>query len=205
MGGKRVLSVIRKGDTAVHFVESTEPFSPGKEVNQVIDWERRKDHMQQHSGQHLITALFEQEYQFDTKAWWLGSETSYIELGAKDITQEQLDSIEKICNDHIAAGKNVSVTVFKNVDCVSDEVTRATRGLPKDHTGPIRVVTISGIDANMCCGTHVTNLSQLQMIKILNVEKTKNKLLVHFLVGERVLKKLNQCYRRELEVNTILK
>ncbi|XP_055683711.1 alanyl-tRNA editing protein Aarsd1-A [Lutzomyia longipalpis] len=204
LGGKRVHNVVRKGDIAVHFVESAEPLCPGEEVRQEIDWERRKDHMQQHSGQHLVTALFEREYNLETKAWWLGSETCYIELGAKDVTQEQLDRIERMCNDLIAEGKKVSVSVFDSVDGLSDEVTRATRGLPKDHVGPIRVVTIEDVEGNMCCGTHVTNLSQLQVIKMLNVEKTKNKLLVHFLVGDRVIKKLETCYRRELEMNLIL-
>jgi misacylated tRNA(Ala) deacylase len=82
---------------------------------------------------------------------------------------------------------------------------RATRGLPDDMVGPIRVVTIDGIDSNMCCGTHVSNLSQLQAIKFLNVEKTKNKLILHFLVGNRVLKKLTESYNRELQLNLLLK
>lgn len=197
--------MVRKGDTAVHFVESTEPLAPGADVHQEVDWERRKDHMQQHSGQHLVTALFEREYNLETKAWWLGSDTTYIELGAKDVTQEQLDNVEKLANDLIASAKNVSVSVFESVDKLSDEVTRATRGLPKDHVGSIRVVTIEDVEGNMCCGTHVSNLSQLQVIKMLNVEKTKNKLLVHFLVGDRVIKKLDTSYKRELEMNTILK
>ncbi|GAB0088243.1 alanyl-tRNA editing protein Aarsd1 [Sergentomyia squamirostris] len=201
---KRVLNVIRKGDTAIHFVESTEPLAPGQEVQQKIDWDRRKDHMQQHSGQHLITAIFEQDFNLETKAWWLGSETSYIELGAKDVTQEQLDHVEKKCNHLIASGKKVSVSVFPTVADLSEEVTRATRGLPKDHVGAIRVVTIEDVEGNMCCGTHVTNLCQLQVIKMLNVEKTKNKLLVHFLVGDRVIKKLSESFKRELEINLIL-
>ncbi|XP_059618036.1 alanyl-tRNA editing protein Aarsd1-A [Phlebotomus argentipes] len=204
LAGKRVLNVVRKGDTAIHFVESAEPLNPGQEVRQEIDWERRKDHMQQHSGQHLVTALFEREYNMETKAWWLGSDTTYIELGAKDVSQEQLDCVERMANNLIASAKNVSVSVFKSVDNLSDEVTRATRGLPKDHVGPIRVVTIEDVEGNMCCGTHVTNLSQLQVIKMLNVEKTKNKLLVHFLVGDRVVKKLATSFKRELEMNIVL-
>lgn len=84
-------------------------------------------------------------------------------------------------------------------------MTRATRGLPKDHVGAIRVVTIEGVESNMCCGTHVKNLAQLQVIKLLQVEKSKNKLLVYFLVGNRVLKKLKDSYKQELDLNLILK
>jgi misacylated tRNA(Ala) deacylase len=70
---------------------------------------------------------------------------------------------------------------------------------------PIRVVLVDGVHNMLCCGTNVKNLSQLQLIKLLNVEKTKTKLLVHFLVGNRVLNKLKISYNRELQLNLILK
>jgi len=71
--------VIRRGDQAVHVTE--QPLQAGEEVRQQISWERRFDHMQQHSGQHLITAVIDKEFQFGTVSWWLGEEVSYIELG----------------------------------------------------------------------------------------------------------------------------
>uniref|UniRef100_A0A1B0GL07 Threonyl/alanyl tRNA synthetase SAD domain-containing protein n=1 Tax=Lutzomyia longipalpis TaxID=7200 RepID=A0A1B0GL07_LUTLO len=132
LGGKRVHNVVRKGDIAVHFVESAEPLCPGEEVRQLIDWERRKDHMQQHSGQHLVTALFEREYNLETKAWWLGSETCYIELGAKDVAQEQLDRIERMCNDLIAEGKKVSVSVSTVLMACLTKYQRQVKALLKD-------------------------------------------------------------------------
>lgn len=79
------------------------------------------------------------------------------------------------------------------------------KGLPKDHVGAVRVINIDGIDSNLCCGTHVTNLSQLQMIKLLHTEKSKDRYLVYFLVGHRVLNKLKDSYAREQELNTLLK
>lgn len=163
--------------------------------------------MQQHSGQHLITAIFERDFGYDTKCWWLGTETSFIELDAKNLTQDDLNSVEKTVNQLIADAAGVSVKVYEKDDPAlsSGDVTRATRGLPEDHVGSIRVVTIEGVESNMCCGTHVNNLSQLQCIKILNIEKSKGKLLLHFLVGNRVLKKLQACFNRELEFTTVLK
>lgn len=81
------------------------------------------------------------------------------------------------------------------------------RGLPKDHVGDVRVITIDGIESNMCCGTHVTSLSQLQVIKLLNVEKSKrkNKVLLYFIVGDRVLRRLASCVQREERLTTLLK
>lgn len=77
--------------------------------------------------------------------------------------------------------------------------------MPKDHVGDIRVITIDGIDSNMCCGTHVRNLAQLQCIKLLNIEKVKNRQFLNFLVGDRVLKRLQECFERECEFNSLLK
>lgn len=77
--------------------------------------------------------------------------------------------------------------------------------MPKDHVGDIRVISIEGIDSNMCCGTHVRNLAQLQCIKILNAEKNKNRQYINFLVGGRVMKRLEECFLRECELTAIFK
>lgn len=82
---------------------------------------------------------------------------------------------------------------------------RAPRGLPRDHVGLVRVVRIEGIESNMCCGTHVNNLSQLQCIKLLYAEKVKSAINVHFVVGERVLRKLGEIFLREQKMNLALK
>lgn len=81
------------------------------------------------------------------------------------------------------------------------------KGLPEDHQGDIRVINIEDLERNMCCGTHVTNLSQLQAVKLLNSEKSKrqNKTLLYFLVGNRVLKRLSGCIEREQKLVTLLK
>ncbi|CAD7090231.1 unnamed protein product [Hermetia illucens] len=205
LDGKPVKSVIRVGSEAVHFVEMTEPFQIGQKVKQIVDWPRRMDHMQQHSGQHLITALFSREFGFETQSWWLGNETSYIDLAVKDVTKENMDRIERIANELIFEGRAVTVEVTTVEKGLQFQDIRAPRGLPADHVGPVRVVNIEGVESNMCCGTHVRNLSQLQAIKLLHAEKTKGKVLVHFLVGNRVIKKLGECYGREMQMNNILR
>lgn len=119
INGKNVRSVIRQGSQAVHFVESAEPFCVGEPVKQCLDWDRRLDHMQQHSGQHLITALFDKEFKYDTTSWWLGSDTSYIELGTSHlISRESLDLIEYKVNELIREGKAVSVLLVDPLEAV---------------------------------------------------------------------------------------
>lgn len=205
-----VTRVLRKGSQAVHRVEVTGElgFAPGDSVQQKLDWDRRHNHMQQHSGQHLLSALFEQDYLYATKSWWLGTDTSYIELDSKiPITAAEIQDIEDRCNAYIAQALPVTVSVFESLSVItSEDVKRATRGLPADHVGQIRVINIEGVDSNLCCGTHVTNLAQLQSIKLLNLERpNKNKLILHFLVGNRIGKRLQTMFEREQKMNVLLK
>uniref|UniRef100_A0AAY4A6G7 Threonyl/alanyl tRNA synthetase SAD domain-containing protein n=1 Tax=Denticeps clupeoides TaxID=299321 RepID=A0AAY4A6G7_9TELE len=147
MGGVQVLRVTRQGPDAVHFVSSG--LEEGQEVLLKVDWERRFDHMQQHSAQHLITALAD------------------------------------------------ALFGYKTTSC---------RGLPVDHAGPIRIIDIEGVDANMCCGTHVSNLSHLQAIKVLGMEKgKKNKTNLVFIAGNRVLKYAERSYNTEKSLISLLK
>ncbi|XP_061400853.1 alanyl-tRNA editing protein Aarsd1-A-like [Musca vetustissima] len=206
INGFPVRSVIRKGKEAVHFVETFKALEVGTEVLQIVNWERRLDHMQQHSGQHLITELFDKEFNYDTTSWWLGSETSYIELNTKHvITRESLDVIENMANDIIREGRPVSVALIDEKALHQMQGLRAPRGLPKDVEGPVRVIRIEGQRDNMCCGTHVNNLSQLQCVKLLYEEKNKNSVYVHFVVGQRVPKTLGKCFAREQQVTLALK
>ncbi|XP_064555705.1 alanyl-tRNA editing protein Aarsd1-B [Drosophila montana] len=206
INGQPVRSVLRKGSTAIHFVESPNCFEEGSEVQQQLDWTRRLDHMQQHSGQHLITALFDREFKYDTTSWSLGASVSYIQLSTPHlISRESLDLIERQANDLIREGRAVSVLLVDPEVAQEFQDARAPRGLPKDHEGLARVVRIEGIESNMCCGTHVTNLSQLQCIKLLYAEKVKSNVLVYFVVGERVLRKLGEIFKREQQLTAALK
>ncbi|XP_017000135.2 alanyl-tRNA editing protein Aarsd1-A [Drosophila takahashii] len=206
LAGFPVRNVQRKGTTAVHFVESPTSFEQDAEVLLTLDYQRRLDHMQQHSGQHLITALFDREFKYDTTSWSLGSSASYIQLSTPHlISRESLDLIERQANDLIREGRAVTVLLVDPEVAQEFQDARAPRGLPKDHEGLARVVRIEGIESNMCCGTHVTNLSQLQCIKLLYAEKVKTNVLVHFVVGERVLAKLGEVFQREQQLTQALK
>nr|CAI5828539.1 unnamed protein product [Callosobruchus analis] len=188
-----VKQVVRRADKAIHYVEK--PLNVGDVVKQTINWERRFDHMQQHSGQHLITAIVDREFKIPTTSWWLGEEVSQIEIESPTFSQEQIQNVEDICNELIRSGKNVTVNA------------RSARGLPSDHVGDIRVINIEDVDNNMCCGTHVANLSQLQVIKLLYTEKSKRKgkTLLYFLVGDRVLKRLTTSLKNEQQLTALLK
>lgn len=203
----RVLSVRRAGDTAVHFLETSQDWGPGTAVTQVVDWDRRWDNMQQHSGQHLLSAILENEHNTNTLSWWLAEScaskvgVSYIELD-NPVTEATLAAVQERCNEVIRDARPVNVMTYNVGDPELDKA--HTRGLPADHTGPVRVVTITGVDTNLCCGTHVSSTSQLQMAHLIGSETKKNKHYVYFLFGGRVSAYLRCCTDREASLTKIL-
>jgi len=202
----QVLDVTRRGDLAVHFL--TEEVQPGDKLVQKIDWARRFDNMQQHSGQHIVSAILEKDYDINTLSWWMAESTpskvgvSYIEVD-KPISAEVMTSVEDKCNLNIRNSVPVSVSLFQRGDPQLEEA--HTRGLPDDFTGPIRLVKIGDLDNNLCCGTHVSNLAHLQAIKLLYTENKKGKTLLYFLVGSRVLKYLANTLHRERSLTETLR
>ncbi|NXU52578.1 AASDB protein, partial [Turnix velox] len=202
IGELPVLRVTRRGPEALHFVPA--PLEPGSDVLLSLDWDRRFDHMQQHSGQHLITAVADQMFGFKTTSWELGRQRSIIELDTPSMSAEQVEALERNVNEKIR--ERLAVTV-REVAADDPEIeTVRSRGLPDDHAGPVRVVDIQGVDSNMCCGTHVSNLSDLQVIKLLGTEKgKKNKTNLVFLAGNRVLKSIDQSHSTEKALTSLLK
>ncbi|CAM9326198.1 alanyl-tRNA editing protein Aarsd1 [Lampetra fluviatilis] len=202
INGLSVLRVTRKGGDAVHFVES--PLEVGVSVDLRVDWARRFDHMQQHSGQHLVTALADSMYGFKTTSWDLGKQRSSIELDTPSVSAEQLRDLELAVNTKIREHVPVEVHVYEADD--PELAQFRSRGLPDDHVGPVRIIDIKAVDANMCCGTHVSNLSQLQAIKIFGAEKgKKNKTNILFLAGSRVLQYCERSYANERALNALVK
>ncbi|XP_078012185.1 putative protein PTGES3L isoform X3 [Phascolarctos cinereus] len=196
-----VLRVTRRGSEAEHFLLT--PLAPGSRVQVQLDWDRRFDHMQQHSGQHLISAVADHLFGLKTTSWELGRFRSTIELDNPKVLPEQVVAIEQSVNEKIRNRLPVTVTELSPDD---PEVKVKALGLPDDHVGPIRVITIEGVDSNMCCGTHVRNLSDLQVIKILGTEKgKKNKTNLVFLAGNRVLKWMERSHEAEKALTALLK
>uniref|UniRef100_A0A3B1JW63 Alanyl-tRNA synthetase domain containing 1 n=1 Tax=Astyanax mexicanus TaxID=7994 RepID=A0A3B1JW63_ASTMX len=197
-----VLRVTRQGPEAVHFISS--PVEEGQEVQLKLDWERRFDHMQQHSGQHLITALADTMFGYKTTSWDLGRQRSSIELDTAAVKAGEMEALEAAVNEKIREHVPVNVQLLSLDDPAVEKV--RSRGLPDDHAGPIRIIDIEGVDANMCCGTHVSNLSHLQVIKILGTEKgKKNKTNLMFIAGNRVLKYAEKSYSTERSLTALLK
>jgi len=196
-----VTDVQRKDGTAIH--TTNKPVTAESNVKVALDWTRRWDHMQQHTGQHLLSAIAEQQYNMKTVSWNLGLEVCHVELNTTELTDEIREHLQADINKLIRDSLPVVTSVFSSKEDPGLSSAH-TRGLPADHSGPVRVVEIQGVDQNMCCGTHLTNLSQIQMIKLLHTESKRGNTLLYFVCGERVLNTLHSALAIHTSLNSLL-
>ncbi|KAF9204673.1 hypothetical protein BGZ49_005022 [Haplosporangium sp. Z 27] len=223
-----VKNVLRVGTSHVH--HTTAPIDEGTQARLEVDWKRRFDHMQQHSGQHLVSAIFEQpEFGCNTLAWGMNATRCHVELD-KSPTPEQIQEVEDRLNLYIRRNYPIHITFT--------EERPAT--LPKDYVGPNGVFRVAEImedldviaaekdplaakekenqndgvpkkrnlvrlDYNPCCGTHVTSLKDLQCIKILHQEKIRGEnYRLFFVVGQRALNLLQESYQVTRDLASVL-
>lgn len=199
VGGQAVLGLSKRPDGAVvHRLAA--PVSG--EVQVQVDWARRFDHMVQHTGQHLLTAICQDRLGLATTAFHLGPERCDIELDAPALSEAQMSLIEEACNAVIREARPVTPRVVTRQDL--DGLGVRTRGLPEGLEGPIRLIEILGLDLNTCGGTHVSSTAQLQALKLLHAERIRGGVRLHFLVGGRVLAALEASGRREAALTRIL-
>ncbi len=167
-----------------HYV--TELLPSVTKVHGVLDWQRRFDHMQQHSGQHILTAAFVELFNYPTVSFHLGTETVTIDIDAPKLSNEELASVEKRANDIILENRPIETKWVTEEELKNYSLRKAV-----SVTGEIRLVIIPDFDYNGCGGTHPTSTGQVQAIKILGTEKQKKKTRVHFVCGGRVLHELH--------------
>ncbi|KAJ3246534.1 Alanyl-tRNA editing protein Aarsd1 [Chytriomyces hyalinus] len=210
ISGLKVTDVFRKGMDPVHRVVASAADSPqqalqvGQVVTAEVDWTRRFDVMQQHSGQHLLSAIAERDFGLETVAWALGEDKSCIEVDLsqrKAPTEAELAALEEAVNSAIRKSLPFSVHVS---DSVSDG--GAPSKLPSDLAGGvIRHIRIGELDDNPCCGTHVSSTAELQCLKLLHTEKVRGKnMRLYFLFGNRVLSTLHACVSRDRAIGAQL-
>ena len=166
--------------------QTLKPLLTGTEVKGEIDWGRRLDHMQQHSGQHLLSAVFVRELQAPTVSFHLGETVSTIDLAVDAIAHHSLERVERIANGLIAENRAVTV---RNVDRSEADALLATGELRKlpERQGTIRLIEISDCDLNACGGTHVLSTGEIGGLLIRGVERVRQGVRVEFVCGLRAV------------------
>jgi alanyl-tRNA synthetase len=169
-----------------HFIEK--PLAKTDEpVFGAIDWQRRFDHMQQHAGQHILSAAFAELFGLETVSFHLGSEVSTIDLDIGDLTMAQAEEAEARANEIILENR-----LIETVWVTAAEAAKYPLRKKLSVSENIRLVIIPDFDYNGCGGTHPSSTGQVAAIKILGWERQKKKIRVQFVCGNRVLAQLGK-------------
>jgi alanyl-tRNA synthetase len=185
LGGVAVREVIDEEDRIGHLLEA--PLGT-TEVQGLIDWPRRYDHMQQHTGQHLLSAVLEELFKIRTVSFHLGTDVSTIDVEAPSLTAEQLERVEERCAEVIAQARPVQIT-FEDASATL-ELRKAS-----ERTGTLRIVTIENLDRSACGGTHVRTAAEIGMVLTGKTEKIRGTTRIEFVCGNRGLRRARADYR----------
>nr|PZN91005.1 MAG: hypothetical protein DIU52_04715 [bacterium] len=185
LAGVRVVDVVDEGDRIAHVLAEPVALAPGARVEGRIDWERRFDHMQQHTGQHLLSAVFAELYGFETVSVHFGAESSTIDLATATLAAGQIEAAEARANALVWEDRAVAV---------SYEHAAEAAGLRKrpDREGPLRIVSIDGVDRSACGGTHVRGTAEIGPVLIRGVERVRGNARVAFVCGGRALRRARE-------------
>ncbi|WP_312340367.1 alanyl-tRNA editing protein [Anaerospora hongkongensis] len=180
INGLPVTDVYHEGTDIIHVMSE---LPPTETVEAAIDWARRFDHMQQHTGQHILSAACHELFGAATVGFHMGAQSSQIDLDLPGFTDEQLKSAEQAANELLVRNKAVSI----------HQATPATlheyplRKPPAKDFAAIRLIEIAGIDCCPCGGTHVAATGEIGMIKIRSWERKNNAIRLDFVCGYRAL------------------
>ncbi len=199
MGGVEVIDA-QKADGVVRHYLSAEP-SLGQ-VRQALDWDRRFDHMQQHTGQHLLTAVALGRFGWATTAFHMGPMVSDIELDVGSIGDDGLRRLEDAVALEIRASRPVTVR-HAQIDEM-EELGVRSRLLPEGLSGEIRLVEIEGLDLNTCGGTHLRSTAEIGAVALIGTEIMRGGTRLFFIAGDRVRRRLAEHEARNLKLRTLL-
>ena len=182
LGGAAVADVVDEDDRVAHVL--TTPLAGraiGDAVRGEVDWRRRFDHMQQHTGQHLLSAVFADLFGYETASVHFGADRSSLDLDVGAIDANRLGEAERRANELVWENRSVSVSF-------EDSATASGLRKPPPREGTLRIVTIDGLDRSACGGTHVHATGEIGAITLRSTERMRKQTRVEFLCGARVVR-----------------
>ena len=188
LGDARVLDVQEQGETVVHLCDK--PLSPGVQITGTIDWARRLDLMQQHTGEHIVSGIVHKLYGCHNTGFHVGADVLQVDFDYP-IPADMLPQIEKQAND--AVFENLPVRCWYPA---AEELPSVGYRTKKQLPWPVRVVEIPGYDKCACCGVHVTQTGQIGMIKLLSCVKFHQGVRIEMVCGGRALSLLSRVYEQ---------
>lgn len=184
MAGVAVLEVTDEDDRIAHRLGAPLPEGP---VTCEIDWRRRFDHMQQHTGQHLLSAIFEEQFRLRTVSFHLGQDASTIDVEGSVVDSRTIEEAERRANEIVTENRRVTID-FQDAS--------QAHGLrkPSERAGPLRIVSIEGLDQSACGGTHVRATGEIGAILVRKLEKVRQSTRIEFLCGGRAVRRARADY-----------
>jgi alanyl-tRNA synthetase len=195
LNGIEVVDVEEVDDEIRHYIKDS--LVVCDHIEGEINWERRFDHMQQHAGQHILSAAFEEMYGYKTVSFHLGKDTLTIDLDTERLVAKEAAKVEELANQVILENRPI---ITKWVDEEELKLYRLRKELSVSHN--IRLVIIPDFDYNGCGGTHPNSTAEVGSLKILGWERQKKIVRVEFVCGQRVINQLGKKHEiiKELTV-----
>ncbi|MCP2519472.1 DHHA1 domain-containing protein [Candidatus Aminicenantes bacterium AC-335-K20] len=187
INGKKVIKVLELNDKVVHLIE--EDISE-KKVRGIIDWNIRFDHMQQHTGQHILSQSFIKILGAETLSFHIGEFESTIDVNLKSIDGEDIERVELLANEIIYQNRDVKSYFIRR-----DEVEKYKLRKAPPNKDRIRIVEIEDFDFSACGGTHCKKTGEVGIIKVKKWEKMKGNFRIYFVCGKRALKDYSEKNR----------
>jgi len=196
LGGARVLDVHEKDGVITHLCDA--PLEPGAEVRGGIDWARRFDHMQQHSGEHICSGMICARFGCDNVGFHMGADTVTIDFNA-EIGWDELMELERRANGYICEDHPIDINFYRGA--ALDAVEYRSK---KPLDGDVRIVAFPGADCCACCGTHVARSGQVGLVKFLSCQKFREGVRIELLCGGRAYRYLAAVWEQNLRVSQAL-
>jgi len=182
----------------VHF--AAEPISAGTSVHGTVDAARRRDHVQQHTGQHVLSAAFVRLFDIPTVSFHMGAESCTIDLATASLSVEQVRQAERLANEVVLEDRPVAIKFVP----LEEARQLGLRKLPPKQTGDLRLIDIQDFDLCACGGTHVRATGQIGSILLRKVEKVKQGMRVEFVCGLRAVETSARDYATLTEAAGLL-
>ena len=196
LGNVRVTDVYEKDGQVVHYTDG--PLPVGEMVRGVIDWDRRFQHMQEHSGEHLVSGLIHQRFGYDNVGFHMGTDEVTIDFNGV-LEWGDLMAIEEKANGMI----------WENLEIYAgfpspEELAKMDYRSKKELTGQVRIVTIPRADICACCGTHVSNTGEIGLLRIFSCVRFHDGVRLELLCGRRALRYLRALTEQNRQVSGLL-
>ena len=192
LGEANVLEVHEKAGVIMHLCDR--PLTVGTTVKGQLDWARRFDHMQQHSGEHICSGLICARWNCDNVGFHMGADVTTIDFNA-DISWEELMALEARANQYIYENHAIDIRTYRGSELDAVEY-RSKKALE----GDVRIVTFPGADCCACCGTHVVQSGAVGIVKFLSCQKFREGVRIELLCGGRAYRYLSATWEQNLRI-----